>query len=410
MLKPRHWHTLVLELICSTSQAGTNSWTSTGPEGGPVASVAFHPTDDTALLAGSARGVHLSLTTGAFWARMFEGDINDIGTVVFDPSREGRVFALGNSLYRSDDDARTFARAYPFGNVMSMALAKDGVLYLLDMDGRVFRSADAGGQWTQLVVPWANSWPGNISVDPAHSNVVYAAYRGVGLYRSLDSGATWQPPLASGPGTRNDFDMAIRVVVDPTDSDRLLAATYDGLMHSEDGGANWATRLPGWQIAWVGFDPMDPASAVAMDRYGQIFRSPDGGATWPTNLRPPRLPVLESYSLALSPLHAGRMLAATSEGPMYSEDGGATFQRKVTNLATGTAASLSSADDGTVYAAMRFPSGIFTRSGTSWYPVNNAPLLDTRARCVAVAAGGCLAAELLQGLCRRHGPALHAFR
>jgi len=247
MLKPRHWHTLVLGLICSTGQAGTNSWTSTGPEGGPVASVAFHPTDDTALLAGSARGVHLSLTTGAFWARMFEGDINDIGTVVFDPSREGRVFALGNSLYRSDDDARTFARAYPFGNVMSMALAKDGVLYLLDMDGRVFRSADAGGQWTQLVVPWANSWPGNISVDPAHSNVVYAAYRGVGLYRSLDSGATWQPPLASGPGTRNDFDMAIRVVVDPTDSDRLLAATYDGLMHSEDGGANWATRLPGWQ-------------------------------------------------------------------------------------------------------------------------------------------------------------------
>ena len=62
MLKPRHWYTLVLVLICSTSQAGTNSWTSTGPEGGPIASAAFHPSDDTAMVVGSARGVHLSLT------------------------------------------------------------------------------------------------------------------------------------------------------------------------------------------------------------------------------------------------------------------------------------------------------------------------------------------------------------
>ena len=87
---------------------------------------------------------------------MFEGDINDISAIVFDPSRAARVFALGNGLYRSDDDARTFGRNIaPVSNLVSMSIARDGVLYVLEMNGRLFRSGNAGASWTEIVSrPW----------------------------------------------------------------------------------------------------------------------------------------------------------------------------------------------------------------------------------------------------------------
>ena len=83
----------LLTLSCmawaSIAGAGVNSWTFTGPDGGPVKSGVFHPTERATVLVGSARGVHLSLNDGASWARTFEGDMNDISAIAFDPSRRG---------------------------------------------------------------------------------------------------------------------------------------------------------------------------------------------------------------------------------------------------------------------------------------------------------------------------------
>jgi len=147
---------------------------------------------------------------------------------------------------------------------------------------------------------------------------------------------------------------------------------------STDGGAHWFTQLPGTYYVWAGFDPASPTGAVAMSGQGQIVRSADRGLTWPAGLRPPRLPVYEAYELALSPT-PGRMLAATSEGPMFSNDGGATFQKRATNIVSGISAALSAANDGTIYTAMRFPWGAYKRNGASWHPLNNAALIDTSA-------------------------------
>lgn len=383
----------ILLAAASLASAGTNSWTFTGPYGGPVTSVAFHPSEPATELVGSGRGVHLSLTDGAFWARMFEGDINDISTVVFDPTNPARVFALGNSLHRSTDDARTFsAHIGPVGNLTSMSIARDGVLYVLDMFGRLFRSSNAGTSWTEIAnPPWGVAgWPGLIAVDPSNSTVLYAAFRGVGIYKSTNAGATWSGPLPGSPGTRGVVDLPINIAVHPADGQRILVATQDGVMRSVNGGATWATNLAGTNYAWVGFDPATADAALALSWQGQIERSVDRGDTWPPNLRPPRLVVSETFDMALSPLTPGKILVATSEGPMFSEDGGLTFERRTTNISTGTAVSLSAADDGSIYAALRSPAGIYTRSGPQWYPVNNASLLDTSPgasdlRAVAVA-------------------------
>ena len=177
----------VFFVCASAAGAGTNSWTFTGPYGGPVKSAAFHPSEPGTALVGSARGVHLSLTDGASWAPMFEGDINDISTLVFDPTNASRVFALGNGLYRSDNEARSFgSNIAPTGNLASMSIARDGVLYVLDQNRRLFRSANSGTSWTQVTdFPLSvGSWPGLIAVDPSNSNILYAMFRGVGTFKS----------------------------------------------------------------------------------------------------------------------------------------------------------------------------------------------------------------------------------
>ena len=370
----------VFFVCASAAGAGTNSWTFTGPYGGPVKSAAFHPSEPGTALVGSARGVHLSLTDGAFWAPMFEGDINDISTLVFDPVNAARVFALGNGLYRSDDEARSFgSNIAPTGNLASMSIARDGVLYVLDQNRRLFRSANSGTSWTQVTdFPLSvGSWPGLIAVDPSNSNILYAMFRGVGTFKSTTGGVSWSGILPGSPGTRGVVDLATRIAVHPTDGARLLVATYDGLMRSPDGGTTWGTDNAGTSYTWVGFDPAATDTALALGLHGQIERSGDRGDTWPPNMRPPRLVVSEAYDLAFSPTTPGKLLVATSEGPMFSEDGGLTFERRTTNISTGTAVSLAAADDGSIYTAMRHPSGIFTRNGPAWYPVNNASLLDT---------------------------------
>lgn len=360
---------------------GTNTWTMTGPDGGPVRSVAFHPSEASTQLAGSSRGVHLSLTDGGFWALMFEGQFSDVTRLAYDPSRPARVFALGNGLYRSEDDARTFSvNIAPAANLVSMSIAGDGVLYVLEMTGRVFRSGDAGTSWTELLNhPWSNAdWRSAVAVDPSNSNNVFVAMTLGGTFKSTNGGATWSGPLPDSAGIRSAFDMVAHVAIDPDDGDHVIVSTTDGLVSSTDGGAHWFTQLPGTYYVWAGFDPASPTGAVAMSGQGQIVRSVDRGLTWPAGLRPPRLPVYEAYELALSPT-SGRMLAATSEGPMFSDDGGATFQKRVTNIVSGISVALSAANDGTIYTAMRFPWAAYTRSGASWHPVNNAALVDTSA-------------------------------
>lgn len=373
--------------------AGTNAWTFTGPEGGPATSVAFHPTEDATAVVGSARGVHLTLNDGNFWARMFQGDINDIGALIPDPTNHGRLFALGNGIFRSTDDARTFGTSIaPAPNMCSLTIARDGVLYAANLDGRLFRSQDSGTQWVEILTrPWSGIvYVPRIFVDPSQSSTLYAMVGGTGTYKSTNAGETWTGPLAGSPGSRGPGDGGLRIVVDPGDSSHLLAATTDGIMRSVDGGATWFTQLAGRQIVWVGFDPLDVDSVWAVTRTGEFLRSDDRAVTWPVNLRPPRLAVHEVHDVALSPVTAGKILVATSEGPMLSTDAGATFTKRLTGFVTGSAASISASNDGTIFAALRYPAGLFLRSGASWWPVGASSVVDFSAnastlRKVAVA-------------------------
>lgn len=145
---------------------------------------------------------------------------------------------------------------------------------------------------------------GDIAIDPADPDTLWvgtgennssrSSYGGAGVFRSTDAGATWEwKGLA-------DTDRIGRVIVDPTDSNRVWVAALGklytpggarGVYRTEDGGTTWR-RVLGVDDGRTGFvdlaiDPSDPktlyASAWERERTAWNFRESGlGSGVWVT--------------------------------------------------------------------------------------------------------------------------------
>ena len=224
----------------------------------------------------------------------------------------------------------------------------------------------------------------SLAVDPTSPTVVYVGVEGAGLFRSTDSGLTWQP-LVNGlkahylAATRSlCFDQFPSLAIDPADPRHLcvgvrgsVGATSDefaaaaGLYCTTDAGAHWAQQLPGTfssAVRAVAIAPsggtiaigltepwVDPQRTGAPPWTDRVAVSRDSGATWTEqDVGPSPICGLTVSSLAFAAgppdrLYAGIPVSDLSvtrpfEGPqhglMRSLDGGATWSPLVAGMAT----------------------------------------------------------------------------
>ncbi|HEU5134505.1 MAG TPA: hypothetical protein VFU13_05115 [Steroidobacteraceae bacterium] len=366
--------------------AGVNSWTRTGPEGGMAKAVTFHPAEPDTVLVSTGAGVFRSTDSGLHWERTLANTHSEVTDIQFDPTSSNRVVAFDQSVAFSEDGGQTFRGFYLANNepLSAMAFSQDGTLYVVALSGTLFKTGNLGANWTQVTVPWTGSnAPGlRITADPGNRNVLYVCRPGSGLYKTIDAGVTWTL-LPGSPGSRNVIDVAWQLAVKPGDGSVLIAATSDGFMRSGDGGATWETQMPGTFPASVAFDPASPANVIAITFAGDLLRSTDSGATWPANLQRPRLRANYSTQIVPHPAVAGRLFVGSSDGPLYSADGGATFEQRARDLRAGRISSFSAADNGDIYASLVFPARVFRRTGT-WSPVNNEGLFASASAALNV--------------------------
>ncbi|MES2557366.1 MAG: PKD domain-containing protein [Bacteroidota bacterium] len=152
-------------------------------------------------------------------------------------------------------------------------------------DGGLWKSTNGGTSWTtstdQLTVIGCT----DVAIDPGNTQVMYLATGdgeagdcySVGVLKSTDGGATWNTTGLNW--TVNQGRTISKLLMHPTNSQILIAATSNGIYRTTDGGVNWTQTSTG-SFKDLEFMPGTPNTVYIS---GTIFRkSTDNGVTWTT--------------------------------------------------------------------------------------------------------------------------------
>jgi photosystem II stability/assembly factor-like uncharacterized protein len=192
-----------------------------------VRSLVVDPNNSEIVFAAADPGIQKSVDGGRTWISIdpFGGPpYHGVSTLAIDPRDSLILYAgtWGGGVIKSVDGGRSWAATgLNRGSVSALELdpGNPDVLYVVHSGGRS-RTSDAGRTWIPLdPLPFA---PTALKVNPSDSSVLYAGTQGDGVFRSGDSGATWQ--LYGGP-----FRELVRALAVGVDGGAIYAATDRGL-------------------------------------------------------------------------------------------------------------------------------------------------------------------------------------
>jgi photosystem II stability/assembly factor-like uncharacterized protein len=147
--------------------------------------------------------------------------------------------------------------------------------------GGLWKTTDAGTNWTNLFDDFPQIGVSGIAIDTNDSNIVYIATGdddaadtySIGVFKSLDGGATWNETGLNASTTDYSWLMN-EIVIDPANSDILWVGTNKGLMKSVDGGDTWDSKRDG-NIKDFKLKPGDSNTVYAVTS-GAYYKSSNG--------------------------------------------------------------------------------------------------------------------------------------
>ncbi len=182
--------------------------------------------------------------------------------------------------------------------------------YVAYASGGLWKTTNNGGSFEPVFDHQPTMVMGDVAVDPSNPDTVWvgtgennssrSSYGGMGMFRSTDGGATWEPRGLS------DSDRIGRIVVDPRDGRRVWVAVLGrlytpggarGVFRTNDAGETWTQVLAGDDTTGFIDLTQDPSNsdvlyAAAWERTRRpwdfveggngsgIWKTTDGGETW----------------------------------------------------------------------------------------------------------------------------------
>jgi len=220
------------------------------------------------------------------------------------------------------EDRRGYAECSTGNNVKSIAVDPNdpSTLYVGTWFCGVFRSRDSGRSWQHIGLP--HRIVNSISID-AVEGIVYAAAEG-GVFRFEPNSMTWSP------AHRGLTNLQIRTLeLVPNHPRMMYAGTSAGAFRTLDSGEHWTSLDMGIASnahpSSVAIDPVNPDTILVGSSDGYIIRSEDWGETWQvTPAQPPPFPIT---SIVFKPGQPEIVYASISPGGIWkSRDGGQTWQ------------------------------------------------------------------------------------
>lgn len=366
--------------------AGCNEWTSGGPWGGNIQSIAVSPQDPSVLYAAVwARGIYKSADSGETWFEVNNGLYywDGVGlyptTVAVDPQRPNIVYTAISriGIFKSTDGGESWILG-------SDGMHDDPYVYNVVFDprdtdvlytgaGYAYKSLDGGRSWFRIMEGLITT-VGDLAIDPSHPDTLYAATSN-GVYKTENGGASWWRCSDGLPSGGSGY-----LAIDPQIPSTLyVRSERDGEFKSTDGGASWFpinNGLPPWIYSFA-IDPVTTSTLYAGTWGYGVFRSEDGGASWaPINTGISYYLHFHTDALVVDPLRPSTLYAGlggvypeSSGGLFKSTDGGETWFSSATGIAhmSSVAVAADPFEPGTLYTAV-WDCGIFKSedSGASW--------------------------------------------
>mgnify|MGYP001464780316 CR=1 FL=1 len=173
--------------------------------------------------------------------------------------------------------------------------------------GGVWKTSDGGANWTPLTDDLPVLRISDIAVDPIDPDIIYISigdyaymdvalnlddrkrhsHYGLGVYKTIDGGTTWTATGLTYQMPQLDGSLMRRVIINPNNTDSLVAAGISGIWSSANGGTTWAQESD--SLIWdIEADPNNPYTLFATTGYlknsqqgaATIMKSTDFGASW----------------------------------------------------------------------------------------------------------------------------------
>jgi hypothetical protein len=197
-----------------------------------------------------------------------------------------------------------------------------------DDGGGVYKSIDAGNNWTLTTPNFPNMTGWKIVLDENQPNIMYACdvYGRYGLLKSTDAGDSWS---LSNSGLSSTYDKMVSGVAIKT-ADTLFMSTGgeanstpnrpgNGIFKSYDGGITWVeTGLQGSTFPAIGITEF--GTVLAGSEEDGLYYSNDNGASWISHPD-----IAATNTIHEIQCEANLVLIASTEGVYLSVDWGITL-------------------------------------------------------------------------------------
>ena len=241
-------------------------------------------------------------------------------------------------VWRTQDSATTWTPLDNLPFAQPKVLAADPgtptTLYEATGDLGIFKSLDGGASWTQSSSGIPSGSIQALAVDPVHPQTLYAAVTASiasppssAVYKSVNGAASW---TVADTGAFTVSQLAV-----DAQNDNIVWEVGPNLRKSVDGGATWqAVTFPGGTVAAFALDPRVSGGLFAVSQMvfcgfdcsqgkpAMFYSSTDGGVTWTQQGAFP--PAVSSLTVDAS-TNPSTIYGISGSGGYRSVDGGATW-------------------------------------------------------------------------------------
>ena len=357
---------------------GTLLWQSLGPQpitneywsgganaSGRTSSIALHPTDaNVVYIATAGGGVWKTIDGGQSWTAVSD-HLSSLasGALAIDPVNPNTLLygtgeqhysgdsLYGDGLFRTLDGGGSWSKIglkTAVGSYIARVSISPGVLHVCSDFGYV-RSVTDGATWAVLKPGGATAWCNDLVRSEQSPATLFAAFYGVGVYKSTNDGASWSPV---GNGLPVAGFQRVNLAIADSNADVVYASFINssgglaGMYKTTNGGLSWSP-LPatpnyvcsqGWYDNGMAVSPTDPNTVFAGGVFsycsGGIARTTNGGSSWGyvtvgTNGSQVH-PDQHYFAFAAD----GALWVASDGGVWKTSDGGATWVNRNASLGT----------------------------------------------------------------------------